>query len=96
MLGDSVVAKDVMVRCQEKRLHKIDGKKQFRWVEIAVADISIEGGKEIRCMHCKGEVKVVKQKTASSPPLHVDHRSRVDTDHCQGDGAQQQSSNPVL
>lgn len=94
------MAKDVMVRCQEKRLHTIDGKKQFRWVEIAVADVSAEGGKEIRCMHCKGEVKVVKQKTASGAPLHVDHRSRLDTDQCLGGrsfgGAQQQSSKPVV
>lgn len=94
------MARDMMIRCEEKRLHKIDGKKEWRWVQVAVGDISSDGGKEIRCLYCSGEVKVHKQKAAAGPQVHLEHRSRQDAEHCQGGhnygGHHQPSANPVL
>ena len=94
------MAKDTMVRCEEKRLHKIDGKKEWRWVQIAVEDLSSDGAREIRCLYCNGEVKLRKQQLAAGPQVHIEHRSRQDAEHCQGShayqGSHQASLKPVL
>lgn len=94
------MAKDTMVRCEEKRLHKIDGKKEWRWVQIAAADLSSDGSREIRCLYCNGEVKLSKHQSATGLQVHIEHRWRKDAEHCQGShayqGSHQTSLKPVL
>jgi hypothetical protein len=79
----------LMTRCETKRLYKVNGTKAWRWVEVAVADITSEDTGEIRCAHCHGAIKVHPGKTAVGVEPHVKHKARVDTDNCQnGRGAQ--------
>jgi hypothetical protein len=91
--------KSLMSRCEEKRLYKVEEKKVWRWVEIAVADRSADGTNAIRCMHCHGAIKLHKSKAKSAPEDHVEHRTRVDSDHCKGahefQESQTLSSKPV-
>jgi hypothetical protein len=94
------MAKDMMVRCEEKRLHKIDGKKEMRWVQLAVADLSDDASREIRCLFCHGQVKLRTQQLATGPQSLIEHRSRQDAEHCQGSshyqGSHQTSAKPVV
>jgi hypothetical protein len=85
----------VMTRCQTKRRFKINGVKETRWVEVAVADIVGDEAAEIRCAHCHGAVKLQKAKADRGEEDHVTHRLRVDTDNCQGGRGQGMSSKPV-
>lgn len=91
--------KSLMSRCQEKRLYKVEEKKVWRWVEISVADISRDGTNAIRCMHCHGAIKLHKSKAKNAPQGQVEHRARVDSDHCKGahelQESQMLSSKPV-
>ncbi len=78
---------------------KINGVKETRWVEVAVADIAGDEAAEIRCAHCHGAVKLQKAKADRGEEDHVKHRLRVDTDNCQGgkgpQGTQGLSSKPI-
>jgi hypothetical protein len=89
----------VMTRCETKRRFKINGVKQTRWVEVAVADIANGDEVEIRCAHCHGAVKLLKANVDRGEEDHVKHRSRVDTENCQAgqgpQGGQGLSSKPV-
>ena len=93
------MTENLMTRCETKRLYKVDGTKAWRWVEVAVADVSGDPAPEIRCLHCHGAVKVNKSKAKADAEPHVTHKARVDTDNCQsGRGAQNGvglSSKPV-
>ncbi|WP_428307263.1 hypothetical protein [Lacipirellula sp.] len=94
------MAKDMMVRCEEKRLHKIDGKKEMRWVQLGVADLSPDASREIRCLYCHGQVKLRTQKESSGPQILIEHKSRQDAERCQGSaqyqGSHQRSEKPVV
>lgn len=83
------MTQQLMTRCETKRLYKVNGNKEWRWVDVAVADIAPDSESQIRCAHCHGAVKVVKGNE------HVAHRSRADADNCQGGQAQSLSSRPV-
>ncbi|HYO25053.1 MAG TPA: hypothetical protein VEQ85_08885 [Lacipirellulaceae bacterium] len=82
-----------MTRCETKRLYKIDGAKQWRWVDVAVADLPPEPESPIRCAHCHGAVKIHKTKTGVQE--HVKHKARVDADNCQGGNGAVLSSKPI-
>ena len=88
----------LMTRCETKRLYKVNGAKEWRWVEVAVADVASDDAREIRCVHCHGAIKVHKTKADASQE-HVRHRSRADADNCQAgrgsNGSIGLSSNPV-
>lgn len=96
---DVAMTDSLMTRCETKRLYKIDGKKEWRWVEVAVTDLADEGEREIRCAHCHGAVKINRRKGERGAEDHVKHRSRADADNCQdGRGVQSGhglSSKPV-
>lgn len=75
---------DLMMVCEQKRLYKTDGVKAWRWVDVSVAELSPDDGKELRCKHCHGEVKMPKQKAAQAPPAHIEHKRRADSENCEG------------
>jgi hypothetical protein len=91
---------NVMTRCETKRLYKVNGVKESRWVEVAVADLAGEAEREIRCAHCHGAVKIFPGRADRGTESHVKHRAKVDTDNCQGgrgpQGASGTSSRPVV
>jgi hypothetical protein len=80
----TTMAKTLMNRCEEKRLYKVEEKKLWRWVEVADTDISGDGSNAIRCMHCHGAITLHKSKAAIATQDQVEHRARVDSDHCKG------------
>jgi hypothetical protein len=89
------MATELMTRCETKRLYKINGVKEARWVDVAVADIAGGDAVEIRCTYCHGAVKLAPANDARKIEAHVKHRARVDTDNCQGGKGQGMSSKPV-
>jgi hypothetical protein len=95
-----MMAGDMMMRCEEKRLHKVDGKKEWRWIDVGVGDLSLDGDKAVRCTHCHGEVKLRKQKGVKGAPDHLEHRLRQDSENCQGGhyflGSHRPSAKPVV
>ncbi len=76
---------DMMYRCEEKKLFKVNGVKERRWVERDVS--GLERGKNdglIRCMHCRGAVRVHLQQVPEGPADHVEHLRREDSENCKG------------
>lgn len=79
-----------MDRCEVKRLYKINGVKEMRWVDVAAADVAQDADAVLRCASCHGAVKFNKGGD------YVLHRWRADGDNCQGGRAgQTRSSKPV-
>jgi hypothetical protein len=89
------MATDLMTRCETKRLFKVNGVKETRWVDVAVADILGGDAPVIRCTYCHGAVKVTPANDARGVEAHVKHRARTDADNCQGGKGQGRSSKPV-
>jgi hypothetical protein len=91
---------DLMLRCAQRREYLVNGKHEWRWKEVAVADAVDAGGEHIRCMHCHGSVRTHRQKVAHGPQDHVEHRSRQDSVGCRGgiyfDGSHRLSATPVV
>lgn len=91
--------RDMMTRCAVKRLYKVEGKKEVRWTEVAVADLPAWDDAEVRCPHCHGAVRIHRQKVATGPQDHAEHRSRADSVTCQSghqfQGTHQLSLRPV-
>jgi hypothetical protein len=86
----------LMTRCETKKLFKIDGKKEHRWVDVAVEDVTSES--TIRCAYCHGAIKInpAKATGAGAGEAHFTHKSRADADSCQNGSAQGRSSKPVV
>ena len=82
-----------MPRCEVKRLFKVNGVKESRWVGVAVPDVANDSEPVIRCAYCHGAVKFDKGRD------YVMHRWRADADNCQvgrgPQGSQGLSSKPV-
>jgi hypothetical protein len=89
------MVKESMTRCQTKRLYKINGVKEWKWVDVAVADLASGVEREIRCTHCHGAVKFDAAKGAVGPHECVKHKLRADADNCQNGAAGGRSSKPV-
>jgi hypothetical protein len=87
------MADSAMDRCEVKRLFKVNGVKEVRWVSVAVADVAKDSEPQLRCIFCHGAVKLNKGGD------YVLHRWRADGDNCPGGsgprGAQGLSSNPL-
>lgn len=90
---------DQMLHCQQRREYLIDGKHEWRWKEVSVAEAADTPGKDIRCKHCHGAVQIHRQKVPHGPQDHVEHRSRQDSTGCLGgvyfDGSHRRSSQPI-
>ncbi len=87
------MADTAMERCAVKRRYKVNGAKETRWVDVAVADVAKDTEATLRCVYCHGAIKLSKGGD------YVMHRWRTDGDNCQGglgpQGAQGRSSKPV-
>jgi hypothetical protein len=90
------MATSIMTRCETRRLFKINGVKEARWVDVAVADLAQVDAPQIRCSHCHGAVKLVNGNDERGTEAHVKHRLREDSDNCQGaQGSAGLSSRPI-
>jgi len=78
------VPHDQMYQCEQKKLFKVSGVKEWRWVEREVSGLPSGRDKGIRCKHCHGEVRVHVKKAENGPADHVEHLRREDSEHCQG------------
>jgi hypothetical protein len=108
-LSDSAVARmrckgapmphDMMVRCERRTQYKIDGRYEWRWKEVDVAEMPTTSPRKIRCLYCHGAVRVHRQQIPQGPRDHVEHRSRRDSEGCPGghyfQGIARLSSNPI-
>lgn len=74
----------LMIRCEQKKLFKIEEKKEREWVEVDVSELISGSQVDIRCVHCHGRVRVYKQQVEHSPADHVEHMSRQDSEYCRG------------
>ena len=90
---------DLMTVCERRTQYKIDGQYEWRWKEVAVSEAIGKSGKDIRCAHCHGAVRIHQQQVAHGPQDHVEHRSRQDSENCKGGhyfkGTHRLSSQPV-
>ena len=75
---------DDMKFCQLKKLFMREGEKVFEWVDVPVSTLSSGGHRDIRCMHCHGEVRVHKKQVDHGPADHVEHCSGQDSMNCKG------------
>jgi hypothetical protein len=55
-------------------------KRKSGWVVSPV--LGIPKGTEIRCMHCRGSVKIHRQKQVQGIRDHVEHREHEDSENC--------------
>lgn len=96
-MSEKPKAQDSMELCAAKRLFKIDGKKEWKWVEARVADLL--KGSEVRCLYCKGAVRLHFKQKVDGVIDHCEHRSRKDSEHCRGghyfEGDHRESLNPI-
>ena len=90
---------DLMTRCERRTQYKSDGAYEWRWKVVPVAEAIGAGSKNIRCVHCRGAVRVHQQQVDHGPQDHVEHLSRQDSENCRGGhyfkGEHRLSSQPV-
>lgn len=76
---------DFMKRCeQRKQFKRGNGEYEWIWTEVAVSDALGADAGDIRCLHCRGAVRLHRQLVPHGPEDHVEHRSRQDSEHCKG------------
>lgn len=90
---------DLMLRCEQRREYLIEGKHEWRWKEVPVAEAVDGPPNSIRCLHCHGAVRIHRQKVAHGPQDHVEHLSRQDSTGCMAgvhfDGSHRLSMQPL-
>jgi hypothetical protein len=74
---------DLMTQCEQKKQFMLTSKREWLWVKVPVSFVG-SAYEAIRCVHCHGAVRVHMRKEAHGPKDHVEHRSRQDSEHCQG------------
>ena len=90
-----------------ERMYECEVKKQFLGREKARMALGkgarLKGfrccARARRCAHCRGAVRVHKQRLEHGPQDHVEHRSRSDSEGCEAGsycrGGHRLSANPV-
>ena len=69
-----------MYECETRLLFVENAAKVTRWVVRPVK--GIDDTRDLRCVHCRGKVRVRRQKTPNGSGNHVDHVSSDDSKHC--------------
>ena len=94
--------RDLMTECEKRTLFKdkATGVKKWSWKHVRVADVYGEVlPSDIRCAHCRGAVRLHRQKVENGPQDHVEHRLRQDSEGCRAghyfQGEHRESSAPV-
>jgi hypothetical protein len=75
-------SKEKIYECEVKKLFKVDGVKEWRWVTRPVKDAIADGALEFRCKDCHGAVKLHRQHVAHGPAPHIEHKSKQDSEYC--------------
>lgn len=93
--------RDLMTECERRTLYKINGVRQWRWKAVRVADIiDVVPAADVRCADCSGAIRLSKQKVATGPQDHAEHRVRRDSEGCRAgqyfQGTHRMSSSPVV
>jgi hypothetical protein len=74
---------DLMTQCEQKKQFMLTSKREWRWVKVPASLVGT-AYEAIRCVYCHGAVRVHMQKVDHGAEAHVEHRSRQDSEHCQG------------
>lgn len=78
------MAGDLMTRCEQRKEYKVNDGYEWRWKEVPVSEALGAQAADVRCMYCHGAVRIHKQQVNHGPQDHVEHRSRRDSEFCQG------------
>lgn len=78
------MSSELMLKCEQRKLFKVDGGKIRKWVEVEASQLTSGEQPDIRCIHCHGKVRVHRQQVEHGPRDHVEHRSRQDSENCRG------------
>ena len=62
------------------------------WKVKTVLEAVVDGDTDFRCKDCHGAVKLTKRNTATGTIAHVEHKSRIDAEHCVGAARFQQAT----
>lgn len=97
-MSEEPKAQDSMELCAAKRPFEIAGKKkEYRWTEIRVS--FLQKGAEVRCLYCKGAVRLHFKQKEDGVEDHCEHKSRQDSEGCRGGhyflGEHRESLKPV-
>jgi hypothetical protein len=77
-----MASEEKIYECEVRKLFKIDGVKEWRWVARPVKDALSEGVTEFRCKECHGAVKLHGKNVEHGPAPHVEHKSKQDSEYC--------------
>jgi hypothetical protein len=77
-----MVPQEKIYECAVKKLFKVDGEKEWRWVAMPVKEALAAGASEFRCKDCHGAVKLHGRHVARGPAPRVEHKSRQDSEYC--------------
>lgn len=94
MVTKEAIQTEKLFECEVKRRRlraKGPGYEPF-WKVKTVADAILDGDTEFRCKDCHGAVKLAKRHTAAGPVAHVEHKNRIDAEHCTGTTRFQQAT----
>lgn len=82
----SAIAPEKLYDCEVKRRRlrtNGPGYEPF-WKIKTVADLVVDNDQEFRCKHCHGALKLQKRHSAAGTIAYVEHKSRIDAEHCAG------------
>jgi hypothetical protein len=78
------IGRDSIVECEVRRRRlKPGGGYEWFWKVKSVSDALSDADTEFRCKDCGGAVKLFRSSRPDSPPPHVEHKQRQDSEYCQ-------------
>ncbi|HNW43655.1 MAG TPA: hypothetical protein PKI19_04070 [Elusimicrobiales bacterium] len=93
------MAVELMTKCEQKKIRLLNNIKTETWEIVEASSLGNGISRGIRCLHCHGRVRVHTQIGALGVPDHVEHKSRRDSENCQGGpdfkGVHRMSEQPV-
>jgi len=66
---------------KRRRVRAAGGYEPF-WKVKPIAEALIDEDTEFRCKDCGGAVKLYRRYVKNSPPPHVEHKLKTDSEHC--------------
>ncbi len=75
--------REMFLDCEVKRRRvRVGGGYEPFWKVKTIADAVADNDTEFRCKNCGGAVKVVKRRSLEGPALHIEHKLKLDSEHC--------------
>jgi hypothetical protein len=83
--GELIMAAETekIYECQVKRRRlKVGGGYEPFWKLKSVSEALIDADTEFRCSDCTGAVKLHRRHVPNSPPPHIAHKLKIDSEYC--------------